>query len=147
LPQLHGAKCFSVAEAMSGFTNILLDHESCLATTFHTSFGRYRWLRLPYGVSSGPQEYQAIQQEALVGLLGTCNIAEKDHDGKLYHFLLRMREVKLKLNPTKWTFKTGFQLSSEGLARRHLWSKQSQQSQELALFGYGQLPGKILPIN
>ena len=59
LPQLNGAKCFSVADAMSGFTNILLDHESSLATTFHTSFGRYRWLRLPYGVSSGPEEYHA----------------------------------------------------------------------------------------
>jgi len=44
LPQLHGAKCFSVADAMSGFTNVLLDHESSLARTFHTPFGRYRWL-------------------------------------------------------------------------------------------------------
>jgi len=33
LPQLHGAKCFSFADAMS--FNILLDHESSLATTFH----------------------------------------------------------------------------------------------------------------
>ena len=121
LPQLHGAKCFSVADVMSGFTNILLDRESSLATTFHTPFGRYRWLRLPYGVSSRPEEYQARQQEALAGLKGICNIAddvlisgfgetqeqaEKDHDEKLYHFLLGLREVKLKLNPSKWVFKT-----------------------------------------
>ena len=137
LPQLNGAKCFSVADAMSGFTNILLDHESNLATTFHTPFGRYRWLRLPYGVSSGPEEYQARQQEALAGLEGICNIAddvliygcgqtkeeaEKDHDKNLYNFLLRMQQVKLKLNPTKWRFKTqkvifmGFQLSPEGVS-------------------------------
>ena len=50
---------------MSGFTNILLDHESSLAITFHTPLGRYRWLRLPNGISSGPKEYQARQQEAL----------------------------------------------------------------------------------
>ena len=102
LPQLNGAKCFAVADAMSGFTNILLDHESSLATTFHTPFGRYRWLRLPYGVLSGPEEYQARQQEALAGLKGICNIAdvvliygcgqtqeeaEKDHDENLYNFL------------------------------------------------------------
>ena len=113
LPQLKGAKCFSVADAMSGFTNIPLDSKSSLATTFHTPFGRYRWLRLPYGVSSGPEEYQARQQEALAGLKGICNIAddvliygcgetqeeaEKDHDENLYNFLLRMRQVKLKLN-------------------------------------------------
>ena len=76
LPQLNGAKCFSVADAMSDFTNILLDHESSLTTTFHTPFGRYRWLRLPYGVSSGPEEYQARQQDALAGLKGICNIAD-----------------------------------------------------------------------
>ncbi len=38
------------------------------ASPQHTPFGRYRWLRLPYGVSSGPEEYQARQQEALAGL-------------------------------------------------------------------------------
>ena len=65
LPQLNVAKCFSVAGVMSGFTYILLDNESSLATTFRTPFGRYRWLRLPYGVSSGPEEYQARQQEAM----------------------------------------------------------------------------------
>jgi len=76
LPQLIGAKCFSVADTMSDFTNVLLDHESNLATTFHTPLGRYRWLRLPHGVSSGPEEYQARQQEALAGLKGICNIAD-----------------------------------------------------------------------
>ena len=77
LPQLNGAKCFSVADAMSSFTNILLDYELNLASTFHTHFGRYQWLRLPYGVSSGPEEYQARQQEAFTGLKGICNIADE----------------------------------------------------------------------
>jgi len=58
---------------MSGLNNIPLDHESSLATTFHTPFRRYRWLRLP---QSGPEEYQARQQEALAGLKGICNIAD-----------------------------------------------------------------------
>ena len=122
---------------MSGFTNILLDNESSLATTFHTPFRCYRWLRLPYGVSSGPEEYQARQQQALDGLKGVCNIAdgvliygsgetheqaEKDHDENLYHFLVRMCKVKLKLNLAKWVFKTkkvmfmGFQLSPDGVS-------------------------------
>ena len=137
VPQLNGAKCFSAADAMPGFTNILLDNESSLATTFHTPFGRYQWLRLLYGVSSGPEEYQGRKQEALDGLKGVCNIAddvliygcgeiheqaEKDHDENLYHFLVPMREVKLKLNPAKWVFKTkkvvfmGFQLSPNGVS-------------------------------
>ena len=73
----------------------------------------------------------------LPGLKGVCNIAddvliygcgetheqaEKDHDEHLYHFLVRMREVKLKLNPAMWVFKTkkvvfiGFQLSPNGVS-------------------------------
>ena len=137
LPQLPWAKCFSVADALSGLTNILIDNESSLATTFHTPFGRYRRLRLQYGVSSGPEEYQVRQKEALAGLKGICNIAgdvltygceetheqaEKDNDENLYHFLVRIREVKLKLNPAKWVFKTkkvmfiGFQLSPDGVS-------------------------------
>ena len=122
---------------MSGLTKILLDNESSLATTFDTPFGRYLWLRLPYGVSSGPEEYQARLQEALAGLKGVCNIAddvliygcretheqaEKDHDKNLYHFFVRMREVKLKLNPANWVFDSqkvmfmGFQLSADGVS-------------------------------
>ena len=93
--------------------------------------------RLPYVVSTGLEEYQARQQEALAGQKGICNIAdyvliyecgetqdqdEKDHDENLYHFLARMRGVKLKLNPSKWVFKTqqvmfmGFQLSPHGFS-------------------------------
>lgn len=136
LPHLNGAKCFSVADAMSGFTNTLLDNESSLFTTFYTPFGRYRWLRLPYGVSRGPEEYHGRQQEALGTLKGVCNIAddiliyrcgetheqaEKDHVENLYHFFVRMREVKM--NPVKWVFKTknvmvmGFQLSPDGVSQ------------------------------
>lgn len=119
---------------MSGFTNTLLDNESSLVTTFQTPFGGYRWLRLPYGFSSGPEEYQGRQQEALGRLKGVCNItddiliygcgetheqAEKDHVENLCHFLVRMREVKM--NPAKWGFKTknvmfmGFQLGLNGV--------------------------------
>lgn len=168
LPQLNGAKCFSVSDAMSGFTNILLDHESSLATTFHTPFGRYRWLRLPYGVSSGPEEYQARQQEALAGLKGICNIAddvliygcgqtqeeaEKDHDENLYNFLRRMQEVKLKLNPAKWRFKTqkvifmGFQLSPEGVSPAPTMVEAISNMPKPAdthAVGYAKFPCKIL---
>ena len=120
---MNGAKCFSAADTMSGFTNILLDHESSLATTFHTPFGRHWWLRLPYRVSSGPEEYQVRQQEALAGLKGICNIAddaliyecgqtkdeaEKDHNENLHNFLLRIQQVKLKLNSTNENAKGDF---------------------------------------
>ena len=40
LPQLNGAKCFSILDARSGYWNIKLDQESSLLTTFNSPFGR-----------------------------------------------------------------------------------------------------------
>ena len=39
----------------------------------HTPIGRYCWLRMPFGVSLGPEEYQRRQHEALEGLAGVVN--------------------------------------------------------------------------
>ena len=101
----------------------------------HTPIGRYRWLRMPLGVSLGPEEYQRRQHEALVGLAGVVNKAddilvfgsgdsieeaEKDHDINLCNLMLRCR-VNLKLNPKKFQFKVkqvtwmGHLLSSTGI--------------------------------
>jgi len=62
LAKTERCKVFFSCRCDVRFTNILLDHESSLATTFQIPFGRYQWLRLHYGVSSGPEEYQARQQ-------------------------------------------------------------------------------------
>ena len=49
LPELSKAKVFSVCVLKSGYLHCELDHSSSLLTTFATPFGRYRWLRLPFG--------------------------------------------------------------------------------------------------
>ena len=57
LPKLNNAKIFSCLDVYKGFTNIELDDSSSFLTTMHTPIGRYRWLRMPFGVSLGPEEY------------------------------------------------------------------------------------------
>jgi len=57
LPNLHNAKIFSVVDASNGFWQVELDHESSLLTTMATPYDRYRWKRLPFGISSAPEEY------------------------------------------------------------------------------------------
>ena len=32
-------------------------------TTFNTPFGRYRWLRLPFGIKTAPEKYQRSTSE------------------------------------------------------------------------------------
>ena len=50
LLKLNGAKYFSIVDARSGYWNIKLDYESSLYTTFNFPHGRYRFLRLPFGL-------------------------------------------------------------------------------------------------
>ena len=54
IASIPGAKVFSKIYAKSGFLQIKLDYESSLLTTFNTPIGRYRWLRLRFGIKSTP---------------------------------------------------------------------------------------------
>ena len=51
LHKLSAAKCFSLANVKDGFLHIPLDEESSWMTTMHTWYGRYRWLRPPFGIT------------------------------------------------------------------------------------------------
>ena len=50
--------------------------ESMLLTTFSTPFGRYRWTRLPFGISADSEILQKRLHQALEGLLGVACIAD-----------------------------------------------------------------------
>ena len=41
-----------------------------MLTKFNTPFGRFRWLRMPFGISTAPEEYQRRQDQAIEGLSG-----------------------------------------------------------------------------
>ena len=114
--RLHGAKVFTVMDARNGFWHVNLDEESSYLTTFQTPFGRYRWKRMPFGISSAPEVFQRKMQELIEGLMGievvaddfiavghgeTFEEATKDHDKTLLEFLKRCEERNVRLNPEK----------------------------------------------
>ena len=68
LPSLANVKVFSVLDDKDGFDQVRLDQQSSFLTTFWTPFGRYRWLQIPFGIKTAPEEYQKGQREALEGL-------------------------------------------------------------------------------
>ena len=120
LHRLYNAKCFSLVDAKEGFLQVPLDEHSSKMTTMHTSLGRYRWLRLPFGISSAPEEFQSRLLSALDGLDGiiciaddilvfgegnTSEQAEIDHDRRLVALMERCTEKQIKLNPEKFRFK------------------------------------------
>ena len=118
--RLYGAKCFSILDVRNGFWHIPLDEDSSRLTTFNTPFGRYRWKRLPFGISSAPEVFQRKMHEVIEGLKGIEVIADDfivvgfgrteeqaiaDHDQNLMAFLERCKERckerYLKLNASK----------------------------------------------
>lgn len=57
------AKHFSKVDASQGFWQLQLDDPSSRLCTFNTPFGRYRYLRLPFGISSAPEVYHKTIHE------------------------------------------------------------------------------------
>ena len=76
LVDLKDAKVFSTFDAKNGFWHVVLDEESSYLTTFNTPHGRYRWLRMPFGISTAPEEFQRRQDQALEGLAGIRSVAD-----------------------------------------------------------------------
>lgn len=67
---LSEATVFATLDANKGFHQIPLNHESSLLTTFITPFGRYRFLRLPFGISNAPEIFHATFNTVFGGIPG-----------------------------------------------------------------------------
>lgn len=87
-----------------------MDEGSSKKTTFWTPFGRYKYLRMPFGISLAPEEFECKLHEKLTGLEGveilrddllvvgygdTQEEADANHDENLRKLLDRVREVNL----------------------------------------------------
>ncbi|UYV60281.1 K02A2.6-like [Cordylochernes scorpioides] len=113
LAQLKGAKLFTKLDANSGFWQIPLSSESSALTTFITPFGRFRFKRLPFGISSAPEIFQRRMGQILEGLEGTlCHMddimvygsCQEEHDKRLEKVLTRVSKSGLTLNKDKCKF-------------------------------------------
>ena len=62
------AKYFTVFDALKGYHQCPLDEESQKLTTFITPFGRYKYFRAPYGISSISEHYNRRMDEAFASL-------------------------------------------------------------------------------
>ena len=115
LHELGQSRVFSKADLSSGYWHIVLDKPSSMLTTFQTCFGRYRWLRLPFGLCVSSEIFQKHILECFAGLPGIVCIADDivihgktlaEHDKNLELFLKRCREQNVMLNKDKFVFRT-----------------------------------------
>ena len=114
-PKLAGAKLFSKLDARIGYWNVKLDEESSYLTTFNTPFGRYRFLKMPFGLRMSQDIFQFKIDETYRDCQGAIGIAddvtvygknEKEHDLHLHETMERTRKAGIKLNDEKCVIKT-----------------------------------------
>ena len=139
LPLLTKAKVFTVVNVSEPFRTIELDEDSFLLTTFWAPDGCYCHNQMPFGIASGPEEYQRRQHEFLDGLNGVINIADDicvygcgdskeeadiDHDRNLTQLLEKCNKHDLRISAKKNAIQ--FQL-------RFIYGAQTYQQKECSL--------------
>ena len=127
--RISNATLFSKLDAKSGFWQIKLDERSSHLTTFSSPYGRYRFLRMPFGISAASEIFQHTMEQLFAGY--PCEIivddilvwgnGREEHDSNLAKVLQRAREVGLQLNLKKCQFRVksvsyvGHQFTEHGL--------------------------------
>ncbi|KAL0839884.1 hypothetical protein ABMA28_016507 [Loxostege sticticalis] len=111
--KLRGASVFSVLDARCGFWMVQIDDASADLCTFSTPFGRYQFLRLPYGISCAPEIFHAKLRQHLEDLEGVDSFIDDvivwgrsklEHDKRLQSLLDRALEIGIKFNREKCKF-------------------------------------------
>ena len=108
--KLTGAKVFSVLDAKCGYWHLRLDEASSKLTTFNSPFGRWRFMRMPFGIVSAQEIFQRKAHETLEGLKGVEVLIDdilvygrtkKERDTNLKALLERCKEKNMRLNYSK----------------------------------------------
>lgn len=108
--ELSGAAYFSCLDANSGFHQIPLDENTSKICTFATPFGRYRYVRLPFGISSAPEVFQKQTSEIFDGIPGVhvyiddisvWGATKEEHDQRLVAVMKAAAKAGLTFNAEK----------------------------------------------
>lgn len=112
LDALGGSSWFSVLDQGKAYHQGSLDEASRPLTAFITPWGLYEWVRIPFGLSSAPAEFQRSMEHCLAGLRDTVCLPYLDDnlvhsssfEQHLEHVRLVLQHYKehgVKLTPKK----------------------------------------------
>lgn len=111
--KVAGARFYSTLDASSGFWMCKLSEKSSYLTTFNTPFGRYRFKRLPYGVSCAPEYFHRIMTEMFGDIPGVAVYSDdilvsgqtlQEHNERLNIVFERAKKYNVKFNKEKCSF-------------------------------------------
>ena len=116
-------------DVLKGYHQCPLDEDSQKLTTFITPFGRFKYMRAPYGICSISEHYNRRMDEALAGMKDFRKIVddvvifdqnEQEHVEHVRQILQCCQEKNISLNREKFRFLqsevpfAGFKLTPEG---------------------------------
>ena len=111
---LTGKEIFSVLDMKDGFHQIMLDEKSSDICTFITPYGKYKYKRLPFGLSTAPEVFQRMNVKIFGDIQGVCiyfddmivaAASEEEHDLILEKVFERARKYNVRFNATKLQYK------------------------------------------
>jgi len=104
IAELHGKRMFTIIDMRDGFWHIKLDDASSKLCTFNTPFGRYSYLRLPFGIYSTPEVFQRKNYE-LFGDIPNVHIVfdDSEHNTALCELLERARKYTCSSTEQKYS--------------------------------------------
>ena len=112
--RLNVMKIFTVIDMKEGYWHVKQSEESSYLCTFHTPWGRKRFLRMPFGISSASEVMQKRNKEAFADIQGVNVIPddfiiaarnEIEHDAIMHRVLQHARRENVVLNAGKILFK------------------------------------------
>lgn len=113
ISEMAGAKFFTKLDASQGFWQLKLHEDSTKYCTFNTPFGRYSFLRMPFGISSAPEVFHKTMEHIIEGIEGVRVYVDdivlwgstiEQHNKRLMNVLQRVKKYGLKLNKNKCQF-------------------------------------------
>ena len=76
MSEMTGAKIFSTLDASAGYWQIQVDDESSELLVFNTPFGRFKFDRLPFGISCASEAFSQRVSQIIEGLDGVAHIQD-----------------------------------------------------------------------
>ena len=111
---LNGCKVFSVIHMSNCYWHQKLTEKSSFLCTFNSPFGRYRFKRMPFGISCASEVAQKVVAKHFDDISGALPVFdditiggknEQEHDLILRKVLTRARECNIKFNRDKIQFR------------------------------------------
>ena len=112
-PKLNGTKYFSILNIHAGYHHISLNKDSIHKTAFTSPFGKYEYLKVPFGLAQAPAYFKELMNKILMDLPFTIAYLDDiiiysktvdkhlDHLQQVFHKLVNA-ELSMKLS--KWHF-------------------------------------------